>query len=85
MSVEPAFDVNEDRIKQASANILAVMDGPQVPWLLDKGHVDLGPASTFAIEAMVSAVLEPRDSPRRRRSRDHRVTRVRAPRATMLG
>ncbi len=61
--VEKAVDVDEDRIKQASASILAVMDGLQVQWLLDRSLVDLGPATMFAIEAIVSAVLEPRDSP----------------------
>lgn len=61
--VERGVQVDEDRVKQASASILAVMDGLQVQWLLDPTQVDLGPASMFAIEAIVSAVLEPRDSP----------------------
>ena len=61
--VERGVDLNADRIKQASASILAVMDGLQVQWLLDPTQVDLGPASMFAIEAMVSAVVEPRISP----------------------
>jgi len=47
----------------AAASILAVMDGLQVQWLLDPEAVDLGRASEFAIEAIVSAVLAPQASP----------------------
>jgi len=61
--LERGIDVNEDRIKQASASILAVMDGLQVQWLLDRSRVELGPATMFAIEAIVSAVVDPRESP----------------------
>ncbi|MDM4762845.1 TetR/AcrR family transcriptional regulator [Galbitalea sp. SE-J8] len=50
-------------IAHGSASILAVMDGLQVQWLLDPTAVDLGAASEFAIEAIVSAVLAPRPSP----------------------
>ncbi|MDQ7991751.1 MAG: TetR/AcrR family transcriptional regulator [Propionicimonas sp.] len=50
-------------IAHASASILAVMDGLQVQWLLDPGDVQLGEASAFAIEAIVAAVLDPRESP----------------------
>lgn len=51
-----------DTIAAASAAILAVMDGLQVQWLLDPERVDLGAASGFAIEAIVSSVLgEPVD------------------------
>ena len=52
-----------DTVRHASAAILAVMDGLQVQWLLDPDQVDLGDASEFAIEAIVAAVLDPRDSP----------------------
>lgn len=51
------------QIATAAASILAVMDGLQVQWLLDPTAVDLGDASRFAIEAIVSAVLDPRASP----------------------
>lgn len=51
------------RIGDASAAILAVMDGLQVQWLLEPDALDLGTASEFAIEAIVSAVLDPRPSP----------------------
>ena len=61
--LERGVDVNEDRIKHASASILAVMDGLQVQWLLDPTQVELGPATMFAIEAIVSAVVDPRESP----------------------
>lgn len=51
------------RVAEASTAILAVMDGLQVQWLLEPGAVDLGSASEFAIEAIVSAVLRPQTSP----------------------
>lgn len=49
-------------IAHASASIMAVMDGLQVQWLLTPDEVDLARASEFAIEAIVSAVLDPRPS-----------------------
>ncbi|WP_062384189.1 TetR/AcrR family transcriptional regulator [Demequina iriomotensis] len=52
-----------DSVDRASASVLAVMDGLQVQWLLDRGNVELARASEFAIEAIVSAVLDPRPSP----------------------
>lgn len=48
-------------VAAATASILAVMDGLQVQWLLDRSSVDLAEASRFAIEAIVSSVLHPRD------------------------
>lgn len=51
-----------DTIELASASILAVMDGLKVQWLLAPEAVDLGRASQFAIEAIVSAVLSPTPS-----------------------
>lgn len=50
---------NPQLVADASASILAVMDGLQVQWLLDPGAVDLGRASRFAIEAVVASVLAP--------------------------
>jgi AcrR family transcriptional regulator len=50
-----------ERVGEASASILAVMDGLQVQWLLAPESVDLGRASRFAIEAIVAAVVEPRE------------------------
>jgi len=52
-----------DTIADASASILAVMDGLQVQWLLDPTEVDLGRATEFAIDAIVAAVLERPESP----------------------
>jgi AcrR family transcriptional regulator len=52
-----------DTVHHASAAILAIMDGLQVQWLLDPTDVALGEASAFAIDAVVSAVLDPRPSP----------------------
>ncbi|WP_062317574.1 TetR/AcrR family transcriptional regulator [Demequina maris] len=50
-------------VARASASVLAVMDGLQVQWLLDRDNVELAEASRFAIEAIVTAVLDPRPSP----------------------
>jgi len=50
-------------VDRAAASILAVMDGLQVQWLLARNDVELAEASAFAIEALVSAVLDPRPSP----------------------
>lgn len=44
-------------VANASASILAVMDGLQVQWLLDPDNIDLAEASEFAIEALVAAVV----------------------------
>ncbi|GEB95863.1 hypothetical protein GCM10009724_20790 [Microbacterium lacticum] len=50
------------QVAEASAAILAVMDGLQVQWLLDPTQVDLGRTSQFAIEAIAAAVLRPQTS-----------------------
>lgn len=52
-----------DTIADASAAILAVMDGLQVQWLLERDQVNLARSTEFAIEAIVSAVLSPQPSP----------------------
>ncbi len=57
------IDPDADHVRQAAASILAVMDGLQVQWLLDRSEVQLGEASAFAIEAIVTAVLDPRPNP----------------------
>lgn len=49
-------------IADASASILALMDGLQVQWLLEPKAVDLAGATEFGIEAIVSSVLDPRPS-----------------------
>jgi AcrR family transcriptional regulator len=49
-----------DTVDDAAASILAVMDGLQVQWLLDPTAVDLAQASAFAIESIVSTVVDPR-------------------------
>lgn len=48
-----------ETVAAAAASILAVMDGLQLQWLLHPDVVDLGPASEFAIRAIVNAVLAP--------------------------
>jgi len=44
-------------VDDAAASILAVMDGLQVQWLLDRDEVDLARASAFAIEAILAAAV----------------------------
>lgn len=51
---------DETKIAQASAAILAVMDGLQYQWLVDPNEVNLGEATEFAIRAIVDAVLPPK-------------------------
>ena len=46
-------------VAAASAAILAVMDGLQLQWLLHPGVVELGETTEFAIQAIVTAVLNP--------------------------
>jgi len=50
---------DQSMIDAAGASILAVMDGLQLQWLLDPAAVDLGEATTFAITAIVNAVMHP--------------------------
>jgi len=52
-----------ETVEDASAGILAVMDGLQVQWLLEPQSVDLARATQFAIESIASAVFDPRPSP----------------------
>lgn len=51
-------------LDSAAASVLAVMDGLQVQWLLDRSAVDLARATAFAIEAILAAAVAGR---RRRR------------------
>lgn len=44
-------------VSDAAASILAVMDGLQIQWLLDRDEVDLARASAFAIEAILAAAI----------------------------
>ncbi len=50
-----------DTITHAAAAILGAMDGLQYQWLLEPGVFEVGPASRFAINAIVDAVLGPAD------------------------
>ena len=50
---------DSEKITHASAAILGVMDGLQYQWLLEPGVFELGPASRFAINAIVDAVVGP--------------------------
>ncbi|MFT4235759.1 MAG: TetR/AcrR family transcriptional regulator [Microbacterium sp.] len=56
MCRESGAPIDAPTIAQASAAILAVMDGLQVQWLLDPDAVDLGRATEFAIDTIVEAV-----------------------------
>ncbi len=49
-------------IDDASASILAVMDGLQVQWLLAPDAVDLACATEFAIRSIVAGVISPQPS-----------------------
>jgi len=49
-------------IENASAAVLAVMDGLQVQWLLHPDKVNLATSTEFAIRGILSAVLQPQPS-----------------------
>lgn len=49
---------SEAAVDDAAASILAVMDGLQIQWLLDRDRVDLARASAFAIEAVLAAAID---------------------------
>jgi len=53
--------VDDAQAMRAASAIIGVMDGLQVQWLLD-GTVDLSESTTFAIEAILSAVLNPTET-----------------------
>lgn len=42
----------------AASSILAVMDGLQIQWLLDRDAVDLAGATAFAIDAILAAAIQ---------------------------
>ena len=50
-------------LEAAAEAIIAVMDGLQTQWLLDPDAVDLAGSTGFAIEAILAAVMVPRESP----------------------
>jgi AcrR family transcriptional regulator len=50
-------------IEAAAETIIAVMDGLQIQWLLDPDAVDLARSTAFAIEAILTAVVDPRERP----------------------
>lgn len=52
-----------DTVAHAANAIIAVMDGLQVQWLHAPEAVELAEATEFAIESIVTAVLDPRPSP----------------------
>lgn len=53
----------EAEIEAAAEAIVAVMDALQIQWLLDPEAVDLAGSTAFAIEAILAAVVRPRDLP----------------------
>ncbi|WP_061960828.1 TetR/AcrR family transcriptional regulator [Demequina flava] len=53
---------DQTTVDHAAASILAVMDGLQVQWLLQPDSIELAETSAFAIETLVTAVLDPRPS-----------------------
>ena len=54
---EPDSPPSDTVVADAAASILAVMDGLQVQWLLDRDEVDLARASAFAIEAILAGAI----------------------------
>jgi len=50
-------------IEAAAEAIIAVMDGLQIQWLLDPAEIDLAGSTAFAIEAILAAVVVPREGP----------------------
>lgn len=50
-------EIDDQIIRHASAAILAAMDGLQYQWILEPEAFDLGPATKFAINAIVDSVL----------------------------
>jgi len=50
-------------LEAAAEAIIAVMDGLQIQWLLDPDEVDLSGSTAFAIEAILAAVVVPREGP----------------------
>lgn len=67
--IEDAFRVvcgpglDDEVCRQAASAVVGVMDGIQLQWLLDKDAVALPEATTFAIEAIVAAVIAGADRP----------------------
>jgi AcrR family transcriptional regulator len=57
-NLRPAAD-----LETAAEAIIAVMDGLQIQWLLDPDAVDLAGSTAFAIEAILAAVVVPREGP----------------------
>ncbi|SDH41496.1 TetR/AcrR family transcriptional regulator [Agrococcus jejuensis] len=54
--VDAGMDAADARVPAVAASILAVMDGLQVQWLLDPDAVDLGEATSVAIDAILAGV-----------------------------
>ncbi|HYO17058.1 MAG TPA: TetR/AcrR family transcriptional regulator [Dermatophilaceae bacterium] len=60
---DPGNPRPEAQVEAAAEAIIAVMDGLQIQWLLDPEAVDLAGSTAFAIEAILAAVVAPRDRP----------------------
>jgi AcrR family transcriptional regulator len=59
---EYGVEPDSQTIEDASAAVLAVMDGLQVQWLLHPDKVNLAKSTEFAIRGILSAVLQPQPS-----------------------
>lgn len=57
---DPSDPPSEADLDAAAASVLAVMDGLQVQWLLDRDQVDLARHTAFAIEAILAAAVRGR-------------------------
>ncbi|BDR53348.1 TetR family transcriptional regulator [Bombiscardovia nodaiensis] len=63
MAKERKSTINMAEAEMASASILAMMDGLQLQWLLSQDQIDLSASTAFAINALVSAVIEHHGEP----------------------
>ena len=54
---DPADPPSDADLDAAAASVLAVMDGLQVQWLLDRDAVDLARHTAFAVEAILAAAV----------------------------
>ena len=54
---DPDDPPDERDLDAAAASVLAVMDGLQVQWLLDRDAVDLARHTAFAVEAILAAAV----------------------------
>ncbi|QFV13620.1 TetR family transcriptional regulator [Bifidobacterium breve] len=62
MADEMGRDLDEEKAEAACASIIAVMDGLQLQWLIDKDHIDMPSTVDFAIKALIAVVFDHRQT-----------------------